>query len=114
MRRALYGVTGSGKTTLARRIGEVAGLPVHELDQLTWTADPAGPPIVVLRSRADTGARLGELWSDDLRGSRSYLAPVHGHLGRTLERGAARFDGSAAHPARRVGWPSRLAREIAR
>ncbi len=67
MRRALYGVTGSGKTTLARRIGEVAGLPVHELDQLTWTADPAGPPIVVLRSRADTGARLGELWSDDLR-----------------------------------------------
>ena len=59
MRRALYGVTGSGKTTLARRIGEVAGLPVHELDQLTWAADPAGPPIVELRSRADNRAWFG-------------------------------------------------------
>lgn len=32
----VYGVTGSGKTTLARRIGEATGLPWHEADQLTW------------------------------------------------------------------------------
>jgi adenylate kinase family enzyme len=32
----VYGVTGSGKTTLARQIGERTGLPWHEMDQLTW------------------------------------------------------------------------------
>jgi adenylate kinase family enzyme len=32
----VYGVTGSGKTTLARRIAERTGLPVHEMDMLTW------------------------------------------------------------------------------
>jgi len=30
------GVPGSGKTTLARRIGEAMGIPWHEADQLTW------------------------------------------------------------------------------
>jgi len=32
----VYGVTGSGKTTLARRIGERTGLPWHAVDELTW------------------------------------------------------------------------------
>lgn len=32
----VYGVTGSGKTTLARRIGETMGLPWHSVDDLTW------------------------------------------------------------------------------
>jgi adenylate kinase family enzyme len=32
----VYGVTGSGKTTLARRIGERLGLPWHSVDDLTW------------------------------------------------------------------------------
>ncbi len=32
----IYGVTGSGKTTLARRVGEATGLQWHEVDQLTW------------------------------------------------------------------------------
>ena len=32
----VYGVTGSGKTTLARKIGERLALPWHEVDQLTW------------------------------------------------------------------------------
>lgn len=32
----IYGVTGSGKTTLARRVGEALGIPWHEPDQLTW------------------------------------------------------------------------------
>lgn len=32
----VYGVTGSGKTTLARRLGEALGVPWFEADQLTW------------------------------------------------------------------------------
>ncbi len=33
----LYGVTGSGKTTLARQIGEVTGLPWHSVDdEIGW------------------------------------------------------------------------------
>ena len=32
----VYGVTGSGKTTLARRISERTGLPWHPVDDLTW------------------------------------------------------------------------------
>jgi adenylate kinase family enzyme len=33
----VYGVTGSGKTTLARRIGEITGLPWHSMDdEVGW------------------------------------------------------------------------------
>jgi adenylate kinase family enzyme len=32
----VYGVTGSGKTTLASRIGEKTGLTWHSVDDLTW------------------------------------------------------------------------------
>lgn len=33
----MYGVTGSGKTTLAREIGEVLGLPFHSVDdEIGW------------------------------------------------------------------------------
>jgi adenylate kinase family enzyme len=32
----IYGVTGSGKTTLARQVGERTGLPWHSVDDLTW------------------------------------------------------------------------------
>src|SRR5262249_31314636 len=32
----VYGVTGSGKTTLAARIAERTGLPWHSVDDLTW------------------------------------------------------------------------------
>lgn len=32
----IYGVTGSGKTTFARRMGELTGLPWHSVDDLTW------------------------------------------------------------------------------
>ena len=36
LRILVYGVTGSGKTTLARRISERTGLPWHSVDDLTW------------------------------------------------------------------------------
>ncbi len=32
----IYGVTGSGKTTLAARVAERTGLPWHSVDDLTW------------------------------------------------------------------------------
>jgi adenylate kinase family enzyme len=32
----IYGVTGSGKTTLAQRVAERTGLPFHSVDDLTW------------------------------------------------------------------------------
>jgi adenylate kinase family enzyme len=32
----LYGVCGSGKTTAAKKLGELTGLPSHEVDYLTW------------------------------------------------------------------------------
>jgi adenylate kinase family enzyme len=34
----IYGVTGSGKTTLARQVAERTGLPFHSVDDLTWEA----------------------------------------------------------------------------
>lgn len=32
----IYGVTGSGKTTLARKVADRTGLPFHSVDDLTW------------------------------------------------------------------------------
>ncbi len=32
----IYGVTGSGKTTLARQLADRTGLPLHIVDDLTW------------------------------------------------------------------------------
>jgi adenylate kinase family enzyme len=32
----IYGVTGSGKTTLAQRVAERTGLPFHSVDDMTW------------------------------------------------------------------------------
>jgi adenylate kinase family enzyme len=32
----IYGVTGSGKTTMARQVAELSGLPWHSVDDLTW------------------------------------------------------------------------------
>jgi adenylate kinase family enzyme len=32
----IYGVTGSGKTSLARKVAERTGLPWHSVDDLTW------------------------------------------------------------------------------
>ena len=34
----IYGVTGSGKTTLAAQLASLTGLPWHSVDDLTWEA----------------------------------------------------------------------------
>lgn len=39
----VYGVTGSGKTTLAAAIAERTGLPWHAVDDLTW--EPGWEPV---------------------------------------------------------------------
>ncbi|MBO1754603.1 AAA family ATPase [Allobranchiibius sp. CTAmp26] len=39
----IYGVTGSGKTTLARKLGEATGIEWHSVDDLTW--EPGWIPV---------------------------------------------------------------------
>jgi len=38
-RYLIYGVTGSGKTTLAQQVAAQLGLPFHPIDDLTWLPD---------------------------------------------------------------------------
>jgi adenylate kinase family enzyme len=40
----IYGVTGSGKTTLALQLAERTGLPWHAVDDLTWEPGWVGVP----------------------------------------------------------------------
>jgi adenylate kinase family enzyme len=47
----IYGVTGSGKTTLAQRVAERTGLPFHSVDDLTWEPGWIGVPADVQRRR---------------------------------------------------------------
>lgn len=57
----LYGVTGSGKTTLAAEIAERTGLPLHRVDDLTW--QPGWIPVPVDEQRRRFEAICtGERW----------------------------------------------------
>jgi adenylate kinase family enzyme len=49
----VYGVTGSGKTTLARQIGEHTGLPWHSVDDLTWQPGWVEVPTAEQRRRIE-------------------------------------------------------------
>lgn len=57
----IYGVTGSGKTTLARRVAERTGLPWHSVDDLTWEPGWVGVPAAEQRRRI-AAICAGERW----------------------------------------------------
>ena len=47
----IYGVTGSGKTTLAARLSELSGLTWHSVDDLSWEPGWVPVPDEVQRER---------------------------------------------------------------
>ncbi len=62
MQRVLvYGVTGSGKSTLARQVAERTGLPLVEVDDLTWLPGWVQRPVDEQR-RMLTEVCAGERW----------------------------------------------------
>ena len=56
----IVGGPGSGKTTLARRIGDALGLPVHHLDDVYRVGGGTGPLRPETDRRADVKRILGE------------------------------------------------------
>ena len=57
----IYGVTGSGKTTMARVVAEQTGLPWHSVDDLTWEPGWVGVPTDEQRRRI-ASICAGERW----------------------------------------------------
>lgn len=60
-RWVVIGTTGSGKTTFARRLGELLGLPVTELDALNWQPNWQEADREEFRREVDV-ATSGEAW----------------------------------------------------
>jgi hypothetical protein len=60
-RVAIVGTTGSGKSVLANRLGEVLSLPPIELDALFWMPDWQPALIELFRQRVEA-ATTGEQW----------------------------------------------------
>jgi len=63
-RVAIIGITGVGKTHLARELAARLGLPHVELDGLYWGPDWSRSPREVFRSRLDAALR-GDRWIAD-------------------------------------------------
>jgi adenylate kinase family enzyme len=57
----VYGVTGSGKTTLAARISAATGIPWHSVDDLTWEAGWVPVPAEEQRRRIEVIC-AGDRW----------------------------------------------------
>jgi adenylate kinase family enzyme len=60
-RLLLYGVTGSGKTTLAEQIAARTGIPFHSVDDLTWQPGWVPVPIDEQRRRIEAIC-AGDAW----------------------------------------------------
>ncbi len=63
-RITVIGTSGSGKTTVARRLAGLLGIPHIELDALHWEAGWQAAPADVLRARV-AAAVAGEAWVTD-------------------------------------------------
>lgn len=63
-RIAVVGSTGSGKTTVARRLSALLGIPHVELDALHWDANWTAAPAAIFRGRVGD-ALAGESWVAD-------------------------------------------------
>ena len=57
----VYGVTGSGKTSLAERISARTGIPWHSVDELTWEPEWVPVPDAEQRRRIEALC-AGERW----------------------------------------------------
>lgn len=65
MRKAIIiGCPGSGKSTFARALAEVTGLPLYYLDRMYWNADKTQVEKSVFRARL-AAALTGEQWIID-------------------------------------------------
>ena len=101
-RIVVIGTTGSGKTTLARRLSQHLDIPHVELDALNWEPDWVQAPTEVFRQRTEEALR-GEAWLVDGNYSAvrdivwpradtlvwldfSFLVTLRQLLGRTLRR----------------------------
>ncbi len=60
----VHGTTGSGKTTLGKRIAAITGAPYVELDALYWEADWVEAPVHIFRNRV-AEAIAGPAWVVD-------------------------------------------------
>jgi adenylate kinase family enzyme len=99
----VYGVTGSGKSTAAMRIGGATGLPVHLADELTWLPgwEPVDPETQRERFAAITATDAWVLdtayssWSDLVLGRCELVVgldyPRWRSLGRLLRRTVIRI-----------------------
>ena len=65
----VYGVTGSGKTTLAARLAQQTGLPWHSVDDLTWQPGWVEVPVDEQRRRI-AAICAGQRWILDTAYSR--------------------------------------------
>lgn len=120
----VYGVTGSGKTTLARRIGEATGLPWHEADQLTWEPNWTEVPLDEQKRRIQAICG-GEEWVLDTAYGKWLEIPLARaelivaldyprwvSLGRLVKRTIARArDGAPVCNGNRETWRVALSRD---
>jgi len=122
-RIVVVGRTGSGKTTLARELAEVLGVPHVELDALYFGPEFSTASLEVLRERT-SAAIAGEQWVTDgnKRAVRDLVWPRADtiiwldyslgvsiwRLGRRARRRTAQLSAEAARTGRRGALPRQL------